>query len=317
MIFRGAAILAAALAALPAAADEVLYPDTCDGAGVRLQVLGSGDADLADGRAASSYLIWIDGKARVLVDAGTGSALRFGESGARAADVDVILFTRLDAAHALDFPAVIAAAQREGRARALPLYGPTGSRLAPSTVSFVRTLLDGTRGAYRELSGVLNPLAKDGFKLQPHDVRTRAPSVGVRRGEREIVEISVPPRVRAAATYVVEEGRPVLAWRLRVGDHGIVIGGALADDSEHLKRLAQAADLLIADDIGAAANNGISTVGRFAAQAKAKRLVLTQRPRATREAREIMQTAVRKDYGGPLAFADDLDCFAIPNGSPR
>jgi len=34
-------------------------------------------------RASSSYLVWQDGQARVLVDAGGGSALRFGESGAK------------------------------------------------------------------------------------------------------------------------------------------------------------------------------------------------------------------------------------------
>ena len=316
-MLRYAALLVAALAAVPVEADDVLYPDACDGAGVRLQVLGSGDADLTDGRAASSYLVWIDGKARVLVDAGTGSALRFGESGARASDIDTILLTRLDAAHALDFPAVIVAAQREGRTRALPLYGPTGGRLAPSTVTFVRTLLDGTRGAYRELSGVLNPLAKDGFKLQPHDVRTRAPSVGVRRNEKEIVEISVSPQVRAAATYVVEKERPVLAWRLRVGDRSIVMGGTLIDDSDHLERLAQAADLLIADDSVTAAPTGAPAVGQFASQTKVKRLLLTQRTRETVDAREAIQATVRKDYSGPLAFADDLDCFAIPSGSPR
>lgn len=316
MILRIAAILAAAFTALPAASEDVLYPDACDGSGVRLQILGSGDADLTDGRAANSFLIWIDGKARVLVDAGSGSALRFGESGARASDIDAILLTRLDAAHALDFPAIIAAAQREERTRPLPLYGPTGGRLAPSTVTFVRTLLDGTRGAYRELSGVLNPLAKDGFKLQPHDVRTRAPSVGVRRNEREIVEVPVSPQVHAAATYVVEQYRPVLAWRIRIGGQNIVLGGTLADDSEHLERLAQAADLLIADDIGEPAE-GKSTVGRFAAHTKVKRLVLTRRTRETLDAQEAIEAAVRKDYSGPLASADDLDCFALANESPR
>lgn len=316
MILRFAAILVAVFAALPAVGEDVLYPDACDGAGVRLQVLGSGDADLTDGRAANSYLIWIDGKARVLVDTGAGSALRFGESGARASDIDAILLTRLDAAHTLDFPSIVAAAEREERTDPLPLYGPTGGRLAPSTVTFVRTLLDGTRGAYRELSSVLNPLAKDGFKLQPHDVRTRAPSVGVRRNEKEIVEVTVSPQVHAAATYVVEQPRPVLAWRVRIGEQNIVMGGTLVDDSEHLERLAQEADLLIADDIGEPAKRK-SRVGHFAAQTKAKRLVLTRRTRETLGAQEAIQAAVREEYSGPLAFADDLDCFALPNESPR
>src|SRR6516225_4474688 len=65
---------------------------TCGVQGVVLQVLGSGGPELQDKRASSSYLIWEDGKARVLVDAGGGSALRFGESGARMSDLDAMFF---------------------------------------------------------------------------------------------------------------------------------------------------------------------------------------------------------------------------------
>jgi len=52
---------------------------TCGEEDVAVQVLGSGGPELQDRRASSSYLIWQDGQARVLVDAGGGSALRFGE----------------------------------------------------------------------------------------------------------------------------------------------------------------------------------------------------------------------------------------------
>ena len=65
----------------------------CGGEGIVVQVLGSGGPELQDKRASSSYLVWQDGQARVLVDAGGGSALRFGESGAKMSQLDVILFT--------------------------------------------------------------------------------------------------------------------------------------------------------------------------------------------------------------------------------
>jgi hypothetical protein len=35
---------------------------------VELQVLGSGGPELEDGRSSSAYVVWLDGKARVLVD---------------------------------------------------------------------------------------------------------------------------------------------------------------------------------------------------------------------------------------------------------
>ncbi|MFX9127707.1 MBL fold metallo-hydrolase, partial [Acinetobacter baumannii] len=58
-------------------------------------------------RASSGYLIWRDGKARVLVDAGGGVALRFGEAGATMTDLDAILFTHLHVDHSGDFPALV------------------------------------------------------------------------------------------------------------------------------------------------------------------------------------------------------------------
>jgi len=47
---------------------------TCGREGIAVQVLGSGGPELQDKRACSSYLVWQDGQARVLVDAGGGSA---------------------------------------------------------------------------------------------------------------------------------------------------------------------------------------------------------------------------------------------------
>jgi hypothetical protein len=41
---------------------------TCGGEGIAVQVLGSGGPELQDKRASSSYLVWQDGQARVLVE---------------------------------------------------------------------------------------------------------------------------------------------------------------------------------------------------------------------------------------------------------
>ena len=62
----------------------------CLGHPVAVQVLGSGGPASVEGRASSSYLVWIDGRARVLVDVGGGSLVRYGESGARIADLEVL-----------------------------------------------------------------------------------------------------------------------------------------------------------------------------------------------------------------------------------
>ena len=80
------------------------YADSCGASGIALQVLGSGGPEIQGKRASSSYLIWQDGKARVLVDSGGGSPLRFGESGADFVNLDVMLFTHLHADHSAGFP---------------------------------------------------------------------------------------------------------------------------------------------------------------------------------------------------------------------
>lgn len=67
--------------------------------GVALQVLGSGGPIADDGRASSSCLIWVDGKSRVLIDAGGGAFLRFGEARASSHDLDFIGLSHFHADH--------------------------------------------------------------------------------------------------------------------------------------------------------------------------------------------------------------------------
>ena len=59
----------------------------CPGRWVHLQILGSGGPGASAGRASASYLVWIDGASRVMVDAGGGTKDQFHESGADLANV--------------------------------------------------------------------------------------------------------------------------------------------------------------------------------------------------------------------------------------
>jgi hypothetical protein len=133
-------------------------------------VLGSGGPELQDKRASSSYLVWQDGQARALVDAGGGSALRFGESGAQMSQLDVILFTHFHVDHSADFPALIFSSWFEERDRPLPVYGPAGNSEFLSTVDFVHALFNSRNGIYRYLSVLLVPQEEGGYELQPHNV---------------------------------------------------------------------------------------------------------------------------------------------------
>src|SRR3974390_2304807 len=83
---------------------------------VELLVLGSGGPGAA-GRAASSYLVFIDGSARILADAGPGSFARLGEAKVSLADTDIVLLTHLHIDHAGEMPGLF-------KARAVSTSGP-------------------------------------------------------------------------------------------------------------------------------------------------------------------------------------------------
>jgi ribonuclease BN (tRNA processing enzyme) len=291
----------------------------CGATGVKLQVLGSGGPELTDKRASTSYLVWIEGKPRVLVDIGGGAALRFAEAGAAVTDLDAILLTHLHADHTADLPALVKASYFENRTRALPVYGPGGNKFMPSTVAFVRTLFDSTRGAYRYLGDFLSPLAKGSYKLEPHEIREKPGKLGVpHKPGDEILPVYGNERLRVTAVTVVHAGVPALAWRIEAAGKAIVFSGDMNGTDGNLEKLAHTADLLVAHNAVAegadAAERALhmppSVIGRIAHTAGVRQLVLSHRMRRTLGQEEATLTAIRQAYDGPVVFANDLDCFS-------
>lgn len=296
----------AALAAAPMAPASA--NNTCEGKPLAVQVLGSGGPELIGARASSAYLIRIQGVPRVLVDIGGGAALRFGESGARVADLDVILLTHLHADHTADLPALIKSSYFEDRKAPLPLFGPSGNKFAPGTVTFVRSLFDRTRGAYRYLSDFISPQNMGTYKLRPLDIEIKS---------REIVKAFGNERIRATAVPVRHGPMPALAWRVQVGDKAFAFSGDTDGNNGALERLAAGAEVLIAHHAIAEGAGGVerqlhmppSTIGRIAQAAGVKRLVLSHRMQRTLGHESESLQAIRKHYTGPVEFADDLACY--------
>jgi ribonuclease BN (tRNA processing enzyme) len=292
--------------------------ENCSSTGVALQVLGSGGPELQTKRASSSYLVWINGKARVLVDAGGGSALRFGESGAQMADLDVVLLTHLHANHTSDLPALIKSSWYEGRKRPLPVYGPGGNRLTSSTVAFVRALFDGTRGAYRDLGEFISPLDKSSYKLEPRDIREPPPKIGApRRKEPMILPVFSNERMRVQAVAVTHGQLPALAYRIETGGKTIVFSGDTDGSGAELLILAASADLFVThnavpENVGSAEralHMPPSVIGGIAQAARVKQIVLSHRTLSTLGKEEETLTFIRKTYSGTASFAEDMACF--------
>jgi ribonuclease BN (tRNA processing enzyme) len=285
-----------------------IHAQSCGSQGVAVQVLGSGGPELQDKRASSSYLVWQDGRARVLVDAGGGSALRFGESGARMSYLDVILFTHFHVDHSADFPTLIFSSWFEDRKRPLPVYGPTGNDFMPSATQFVSDLF-GDHGSYGYLSELLVPGEQGSYKLQPHNVEASAsPAAVFRSGDLAVYSV-----------HVVHGGVPALAYRVEVGAKTIVFSGDTNGNGEGLPRLAANADLFVAHNAVPEGATGVernlhmppSVIGQIAGEAHVKHLVLSHRMLRTLGKEDQSLSEIRKHYSGPVDFANDLDCYPV------
>jgi ribonuclease BN (tRNA processing enzyme) len=281
---------------------------SCGAQGVAVQVLGSGGPELQDKRASSSYLVWEDGRARALVDAGGGSAVRFGESGAQMSQPDVILFTHFHVDHSGDFSALIKSSWFEERKRPLPIFGPEGNDFMPSTTEFVADFFGEKHGVYRYLSELLVPGEESSYKLQPHNgVGTTKPALGFHNGN--LVAYSV---------RVVHGGVPALAWRVEVGGKLIVFSGDTNGEGG-LTELAANADLFIAHNAVPEGATGVerrlhmppSVIGQIAGDAHVKHLILSHRMLRTLGKETQTQAEIRKRFSGPMEFANDLDCFPV------
>jgi ribonuclease BN (tRNA processing enzyme) len=282
---------------------------SCGSTGLAVQVLGSGGPELQDKRASTSYLIWLNGRARVMVDAGGGSALRFGESGAQMSQVDVFLFSHFHVDHSGDFPALIFSSWFEDRNRPLPIFGPSANKFMPSTTEFVSDLFSEPHGAWRYLSELVEPGGEGSYQLQPHNVApSQVPVLVFRNAD-----------MAAYAVSVVHGVFPSLAWRVEIGGKRIVFSGDTDGGGDGLTELASKADLFIAHNAVPEGATGVerrlhmppSVIGTIAANAHVQQLVLSHRMLRTLGKESETEAEIRRRYSGPILFANDLDCFPV------
>lgn len=280
---------------------------TCAKQGVVLQVLGSGGPELSDQRASSGYLVWQDGKAKVLVDLGTGSLQVFEQSGAAVEDLQLILLTHLHVDHSADLPGLVKGSYFTARESDLPLYGPTGNFLMPDTESFITTMF-GNQGTYRYLNDFLDGSGQ--FTLRPHNVLAKG---------KEHQEVLQAYDFKISAVPVRHGPVPALAWRVELGGHSLVFSGDMSGANNTLAGLASRADLLVAHNAVPEEASGAaralhmppSVIGQIASAAQVKQLVLSHRMRRTLGKESSAQAQIRNYYAGPLSFADDGDCYPL------
>jgi ribonuclease BN (tRNA processing enzyme) len=274
---------------------------------VSLQVLGSGGPESTDKRASSGYIVWIDGKSRVLIDFGGGASLRFEEVGAKIEDLKVILLTHLHIDHTGDIPALLKSSFFTSASGSLPIYGPENNHLMPSTQSFIERLFKNNEGAWEYLGDNLDGGAR--LQLKAHTIKTT----------HSIKTIYQKENISISAISVHHGPIPALAYKVTVGNQSITFSGDMNGEYHNLEKLAQNTNILVAHNAVAKNAKGVAiklhmtplTIGKIAKKAKVKYLVLSHRMLRTLGKEEETKREIRKNYKGKIAFANDKSYYRI------
>lgn len=276
-------------------------------ADVVLQVLGSGGPESGDKRASSSYLIWIDGKAKIIVDFGGGAMLRYEESGAKIEDLEVILLTHLHIDHTADLPALFKASYFTSKSGELPIYGPKGNIYMPDTERFIHKLFENKFGAWEYMGDYLNGDAP--LQLQPHDIPKSL----------EVKEIYKKESISIQTISVHHGTIPAQAYRIEVGNQSITFSGDMNGSYHTLEKVAKDTDILVAHNAVPKSASGVAaklhmtpvTIGKIAYKAKVRHLVLSHRMLRTLGKEKETQYEIRRNYEGEVSYANDGDRYKI------
>ncbi|TDQ59725.1 ribonuclease BN (tRNA processing enzyme) [Mesocricetibacter intestinalis] len=300
----------------PAVAERCLNPD------LEVVVLGSGGPELPllrginmpqqEQRASTGYLLREKGKAKFIIDLGSGTLLNFERAGARIEDLQAILLSHLHVDHINDLPALIKASFFTARATDLPIYGPTGNHLIPDTGLFLQRLF-GEEGAYAYLSGFVR--GEESYSLQAHNVNAD-------KIEPKIFTTRVAGfKLQAVG---VEHGlMPALGWRIEKDGCALVVSGDTSNLGGTLDPLVRGANLFIAhnavpessgDAIALKLHMPPSEIGRIARQAGVDSLILSHIMRRTENVKPDTEKAIRGSFKGKVAFARDCDIFSLQSG---
>lgn len=298
----------AAAAQIPRAEQPAACPQT----GAAVQVLGSGGPIAEGDRAGTSYLLWIEGKPRLLIDAGAGSFLRFAEAGGSIATLDAILLTHLHADHAGDLAGILNSGGFEGRTSPLPVIGPDAAPRFPGTGEFLARLLSKESGAFAYNGGFIDG-TENKPQLEPREITTAegtAPAAGLDLAD----DYSV-------MAHPVHHGVvPALGYVIELGDRRIVITGDQSGFSERfLAELTGSKPTILfahhvingEDGQPRGLHRTPEQIGELAGALEPERLVLTHNMQRSLGPIADGLAVIGKGYAGPVSVAADLDCYAI------
>lgn len=292
-------------------ADSSLAAGVCQPGKVMVQVLGSGGPELTDQRASTSYLVWIDDKARILVDFGSGAALNYKKSSANPNDLDAVLFSHFHVDHSADFPALVKGLPFAGYDKELHVYGPAKHGIFPGVKEFTHALFNRESGAFAYLADYADPDVSSQFKMDIEEVAGK---------EKEIKSYELENGVTVKAIPVLHGPVPALAWRVESRGCSVTFSGDTSNSDQALDSLAQGTDVLVAhnaareneaDEVARLLHMMPTEIGRITATAKVGKLVLSHRMQRTLGHEMESTAAIRKNYSGTILFANDMQRIVV------
>ncbi len=274
----------------------------CESDPVALQVLGSG-GPFGYGRASAGYLVWIDGVARIMVDAGGGTFTRFHEAGAKVADLELLAISHFHPDHSAEVPALLWVKPTD-----LTVSGPTGSDQYPSADEYVSGLF-GQEGVFRAVTN------GKGLKTVTVDVAGSDPTDVFSNESIHVRGLGVPHGIV-----------PAVGYRIDIGDVSIAFSSDQNGSDPAFVEFVSGVDVLVVhvavpetvSGFGADLHAKPSVWGQMATDANIGNLVLSHLSAiAPRNANNDLTgfdeklAHLRSTYDGPLVIAEDLLCIPI------
>jgi ribonuclease BN (tRNA processing enzyme) len=298
-LFRISVICVSAALALPSSASA----QSCAVGPAMVQILGSGGPAINRERASASYLLWVNGQARMLLDMGGGTYLRFAQSGAKLSDLALVGISHLHPDHVSDLPALMWLS-RQARTEPLPIVGPSGNDVAPDFPTFLARLFDEKNGAFQVLGAALGAARGNGVRLDVSvvDVAKPEPSTAFKGSDLTVTALGIP-----------HANMPTLAYRVETPAGSVVFSSDQNGTNPKFVDFARNANVLIMHlAIAAGATSPLhaapAVVGRIAREAGVGRLIVSHIGQFDLDA---AIAELKQSYAGPLTIGADLQCTPV------
>jgi len=258
---------------------------------MEITLLGTGAAWPDADRSSPAFLLQHQG-IPFLIDCGGGTSHQLMKAGVPPSTLEIVLLTHIHIDHCVEFPSLVFGAYLTGKEGGFRLFGP------PGTEHFAKSVFGDT---YDFAIPMMKQLRKKDIVVTTREVESG------RVLDLPGLEIESTP---------VHHGIPTIAYRFTAAGKSVVLSGDTAP-CDNIVKIANEADLLIIEcsfpeQAGPKPGHCIpSQVGKIAAAAKAKRVVLVHLFPPCKGKEDGMVEEIKRFYVGPVEVGRDLDRISV------